>query len=134
MRSGKVYKLWLYESKAARLRGQCGPSPKTVSMRIYFKNAKMPDPVGYLFEVFRRIAPEAEVVADSVGDFHFVDRANRGLQNEKACFCVNSYLKGVVGIEACKASLNLTRKYFEKMAQEITRDFPQAAIERIKLF
>lgn len=134
MRRGKVYKLWLYESKVARPSGRKRLTPKTFSMRIYFKDAKRPDPIGYLFEVFRRVAPGAEVVADSLDDFHFVDRANGRPSENDACFRVNSYLKGIIGIEACKAPLNVAKRYLEKMAQEISRDFPQAAIERIGVF
>lgn len=110
-----------------------GAHPNAYSMRVYFQKGVKANPIEYLFRIFRRIVPNAEVFRDYLEGFQFVEKTKGRASDMKAWLSVRGYVGGVVAIEPHRLPMKLTRACLAAMAREIKHDFPGAIIEGINV-
>ena len=127
-----VYKIGVYKLKDEQ-EDLWGHQPKSYAMRVYFGNCEMASPVEYLFRIFKRIVPGAEVIMDHLEGFQFVETAKGPASNMKAWFSVRGYAGGIVGIEPQRLPIDVARKCLAAMAKEIKSDFPGATVDGLKV-
>lgn len=128
---GGIYRIWIYELKA-QPKEQSETDLREYSMRIYFQQGEV-DPIRYLFGVFKRIAPNADVLADPLNGCLFIEHAKDKASTIRASFSVNGYIGGIIEIEPHWLPLRTAKKYLAAMAKEIKGDFPGAVVEGIQV-
>jgi hypothetical protein len=127
-----VYKVGVYKLKDEHDEWS-GANPKSYSMRVYFQKGDNAKLVEYLFGIFKRIVPGAEVFMDHLEGFQFVEKTRGKAANMKSWFSVRGYAGGIVGIEPQSLPLRVAKKYLAAMAKEIKYDFPGAVIDGIRV-
>jgi hypothetical protein len=127
-----VYRIGVYKLKDEH-DGWWGFQSKTYSMRVYFQKGDKANPVDYLFSIFKRIVPGADVSKDCLEGFQFVEKTRGKASNVKPWFSVRDYEGDIVGIEPHRLPISVAKKCLAAMAREIKSDFPGAVVDGIKV-